>query len=60
MTENGRPVLVTTSHRGVFFGFTDEPSATIIERKIAALRRARLGPDDQSNLRRDRRGQRDG
>lgn len=39
--ENDRPVLVTTSHRGVFYGFTDEPSALIIERKIATLRKAR-------------------
>lgn len=36
-----RPVLVTTAHRGVFYGFTTEPSDSIIERKIVALRAAR-------------------
>lgn len=32
----GTPVLVTTEHRGVFFGYTDDPSGEMV-----SLRRAR-------------------
>jgi len=36
-----RAVLITTSHRGVFFGFTEQSTAEIVASKIADLRRAR-------------------
>lgn len=59
----GRPVLVTTAHRGVFFGYLDGPE----DGEILKLRRARnclrwgremkgfiglaaLGPDDQCRV----------
>jgi hypothetical protein len=34
-------VLVTTAHRGVFFGYTAEPLREIVESKIVSLSRAR-------------------
>ena len=37
---NLRPVLVTTAHRGVFFGYTD-PDLGLTEAKTIALVRAR-------------------
>ena len=36
-----RAVLITTSHRGVFFGFTTQTTREIVESKIADLRAAR-------------------
>lgn len=36
-TPNGRPVLVTTAHRGVFFGYATDTDGDIIK-----LRKARL------------------
>ena len=35
-TQQGRPVLVTTAHRGVFFGYADKTDGAIIQ-----LRRGR-------------------
>lgn len=32
-----QPVLVTTAHRGVFFGYTDDPDAEVIPLKRARL-----------------------
>lgn len=37
-----RAVVVTTAHRGVFFGYTTESSADIIKTESATLKRARL------------------
>ena len=34
---NGRPVLVTTAHRGVFFGYADKTDGETIELKRARL-----------------------
>ncbi len=31
----GRPVLVTTQHRGVFFGYSDDTSGEVIQMKRA-------------------------
>lgn len=36
-----KAVLVTTAHRGVFYGFTSEAAEAIVERKIVSLSRAR-------------------
>lgn len=38
---SSKPVLVTTAHRGVFYGFTTEEPESIVERKIATLQNAR-------------------
>lgn len=40
MSENttGRPVIVCTEHRGVFFGYADDTSGTTINLKRAAWR----------------------
>jgi hypothetical protein len=35
--EKGQPVLVTTEHRGVFFGYTKDPDAEVIELTNARL-----------------------
>lgn len=34
---NGRPVIVTTSHRGVFFGYTGKTDGDVIHLKDARL-----------------------
>lgn len=34
-TDKGLAVLVTTAHRGVFFGYTHDPDAEILELKSA-------------------------
>lgn len=39
-TQPGRPVLVTTAHRGVFFGYAD-PHEDLTEATVIALKRAR-------------------
>lgn len=36
-SNTGRPVLVTTKHRGVFFGYTEDPSTA----QVVTLKRAR-------------------
>lgn len=35
--QNDRPVLVTTAHRGVFFGYATETSGQVIDLKRAQL-----------------------
>lgn len=37
----GNPVLVTTAHRGVFFGYSRESPETLISRGWGTLQRAR-------------------
>ena len=36
-TKQGRPVLVTTAHRGVFFGYLDGPTGVTVKLKQARL-----------------------
>lgn len=43
-----RPVLVTTSHRGVFFGYTEDTSGAII--KLRAARNCLYWPTDQKGF----------
>ena len=37
MKTKSRPVLVTTAHRGVFFGYADETTGSVIQLKNARL-----------------------
>lgn len=37
MANNGKPVLVTTAHRGVFFGYATKTSGETIKLKAARL-----------------------
>jgi hypothetical protein len=37
----GQAVLVTTSHRGVFFGYTDDTPEGIVEKRTVRLTRGR-------------------
>lgn len=43
-----RPVLVTTAHRGVFFGYTQDTSGEII--KLRAARNCLYWPTDQKGF----------
>lgn len=43
-----RPVLVTTAHRGVFFGYTDDTSGDII--KLRAARNCLYWPSEQKGF----------
>jgi len=43
-----RPVLVTTAHRGVFFGYTQDTSGDII--KLRAARNCLYWPTDQKGF----------
>jgi hypothetical protein len=36
-----RPVLITTAHRGVFFGYTEKSGEEIAKSQVVSLKRAR-------------------
>lgn len=40
-TKKERAVLITTAHRGVFFGYTSQTTRQIVDCKVADLRKAR-------------------
>lgn len=40
-TAKERAVLITTAHRGVFFGYTTKEGVEIVESQIVSLKRAR-------------------
>lgn len=42
MTNELRPVIICTSHRGVFFGWTEESSVAIANSKVVSLNRAKM------------------
>lgn len=47
-TNQERPVLVTTAHRGVFFGYTEDTSGAII--KLRAARNCLYWPTEQKGF----------
>lgn len=42
MNTNERPVIICTSHRGVFFGYTTATDQEIMDGGVVSLKRARM------------------